>query len=88
MLGPLQAEQQLAAIEAAATPNMKPEAVTRLTRRYLKIAGRPNEEQPASLHGALQEAFKAAGIQVRYVPKEPAAKATGQAGTRRKGRRG
>lgn len=70
MLGPLQAERQLAAIEAASVPHMKQEAITKVVRRYERRVERPGTHRAATMHEALMQA----GIPVEVVPRKPSPK--------------
>lgn len=84
MLDPLQAERQLAAIEAASVPHLEQDAVLKIIRRHQRRMTPPTETTGRSLHEALLES----GIPVKHVPTEKPAKAAGRAGTGRKGKRG
>jgi hypothetical protein len=83
MLPQLQAERQLLAIEAASVPHMEQRSRAKVIGRYERHA------RDATRAKSTFEALIQAGVPVHDVPTSKGTRAaTGQAGTRRKGKRG
>jgi hypothetical protein len=62
----LQAERQLAAIEASVFPHMKPEDAKRVAERHRQATKPPEEPRPAAL--ALLDGFRSHGLAVVEQP--------------------
>ena len=65
VLPQLQAERQLAAIEASVFPHMKSEDAKRIAERHRRAAAPPEEPKPTALR--LLDGFREHGIQVEHV---------------------
>ena len=61
----LQAERQLAAIEASTFPHMKPEDAKRISERHRRALTPPEEPKPPALR--LLDGLREHGIQIEHV---------------------